>query len=188
MVFVIVGIFLVYFLSQNSSSKPPNVAYTNRLIRANTTPESLTFGDTDYLLSYNAFPETIANISNIWICAPFTQGALIDQPRNGTSYKKLGIEVMVEDIGSDNISLFIKIKVKPFIENYMLLTYNYTRVDIPLNDSKTVNISGLSTDKTNQYTFKYAFAPPSGEIGATLIVETLQQSKQYSASRGLEIY
>jgi hypothetical protein len=182
---VIAGVFLVYFLSQNSSTKPPNVAYTNLLIRANTMTKSLTFGDTDYLLSYNAFQETIANISTIWVRAPLSNvfplnSELIDQPKNGTSYTKIGIEIVVEDIGSDDISLFIKLKVRPIVENYMFLTYNYTRIDIPFNDSTTVNITSLSSDKTNQYAFKYAFVPPYREIDATLVVESMLQSKQYN--------
>lgn len=184
-VLIIGGVFLFNFLSQNSSSNPPNVTYTNLLIRANTMTKSLTFGDTDYLLSYNAFPETIANISNIWVRAPLSNvfplnSELIDQPKNGTSYTKLGIEIIVEDIGSDDISLFIKLKVRPIVENYMFLTYNYTRIDIPFNDSRTMNVTGLSSDKTNQYTFKYTFVPPYREIDATLIVESMLQSKQYN--------
>ena len=76
------------------------------------------------------------------------------------------------------------INVRPTIDNYMLSTYYLTKVDIPVGEAKTVDISSGLINRTNQLTFAYPSAPPVGS-GATLFVSNATQSKTYFAHVGV---
>lgn len=180
---------------QNPSSNSSDASYTSLMLRAaygqGDTSATAEFGDTEYIFAYIS--------GTIYVNAPF-QGDFVQSPRVGHSYYTLGIELKVENISSDYLSDYAVIKVKPTIDNYMFSTYRETKVDIPceqnapivqygtpsplVNYSVTVSISSGIVNKTNQYTFRYAFAPMVLSA-ATLVVSNSSQSKQYSAYAGL---
>jgi hypothetical protein len=161
--------------SSSSSSSITDASYTTLFIRSPNYSEPVEFGDTEYFFIYI--------VGQISINAPFTSD-LIQNPKVGTSYEGLGIKLMVANVSSDYISDYVVIKVRPIVENYMFSTYYLTKVDIPIGDVRTVDISSGLINKTNQYTFHYAFAPkPFGS--ATFVVKTSSLSKQYSAYVGL---
>jgi hypothetical protein len=147
------------------------------MIRSGNYTEPIELGDAEYSFSYITFIVRAININ-----APFKSDE-IQYPKVGDLYEGLGIEVKVENVSSDYISDYVVIKVRPIVDNYMFSTYRYTKVDIPVGDAKTVEISSGLINKTNQYTFIYPFAPSL--VGADLIVKTASQSKQYSAYVGL---
>lgn len=164
---------------QSSLSDSSNASYTSLFIRSGTS-EPITLGDTEYRFIYlSGFSPEIS------IHIPF-KSDLIEHPKAGNSYERLGIEVKVVNIGSDYLSDFIEIKVRPTVDDYMFTTFRYTKVDIPLQDTRTVNISSGIIDKTNQYTFKYLFAPSTGSA-AELAVSTTTLSKRYAAHVNLII-
>jgi hypothetical protein len=167
-----------------SSSFNSDASYTRLLLRdlpighvasSNGTVE---FGDTEYYFAYSG--------GMIGISAPFQYDSIMS-PKMGNSYKALGIEVKVANVSSDYISSFAVIMVKPTVTNYMFSTYRYTKVDVPLGNEKTVEISSGLTNEKDQFTFAYASAPNRLSFGATLIVRTSFQSKQYSTYAGLVI-
>jgi len=136
------------------------------------------FGDTKYYFGYTG--------GMIGISAPFQYDSIMS-PEIGHSYKTLGVEIKVANVSSDYISNFVVIMVKPTVTNYMFSTYHYTKVNIPIEDERTVDISSGLISETNQFTFAYASAPAFPSYGATLIVRTSSQSKQYSTYAGLII-
>jgi hypothetical protein len=173
--------------SPNPSSTPYNASYTSFLIRSYDANSKIEFGDTEYFFSYlgDSHP------SVLYIDATLSPPVQL-YPEIGHSYETVGLEINVANMSSDDIS----IKIKPTVENYVFSTYHYTRVEIPCeqgapavqNGTVTVSLTS-STNKTNQYTFEYPFAPSVGSgptyiKTATLIVETSSQSKQYEAAIG----
>ena len=148
------------------------------MIRSGNYTEPIELGDAEYYFSYTTF---IFREINIY--APFNSYS-IQNPKIGTSYEKLGLEVKIANVSSDYISDYVVIKVRPITENYMFATYRYTKVDIPLGDTRTVNISSGIIEKTNQYSFRYVVASLSG-YGGELAIKTSSQSRQYTAYSGL---
>jgi hypothetical protein len=173
---IIIGILLLntstlmsFFKKSSESEDYSNESYTELTIReGDTTP--IEFGDTEYSLHYA--------MSYLNVYAPFQSETFI--PSEGETFKDLGIEIKVSKRDSDYISEYIVIKVRPTVDNYMFSKYRYTKVDIPINDMRTVNISSGLINKTNSYTFAYLFAP-SGISGATLGVRNDTHHETYQA-------
>lgn len=107
------------------------------------------FGDTEYSFRYYSILYSRELIVN----APF-QSKSIFFPREGETYKEFGLEIKVSKVGSDYISDYIVILVRPIVQNYMA-SLHYTRVDIKSGETKVVNISSGLINKTNQYSFTY---------------------------------
>jgi hypothetical protein len=147
------------------------------MIRSGNYTEPLKLGDAEYYFSYTTLFYREINVN-----APFTIDK-IENPKAGDLYQGLGIEVKVANVSSDYISDYVVIKIRPTTDNYMFSTYRYTKVDIPLGYTKTVDISSGLINKTNQYTFQYLFAPSAHS--AELAVKTDVLSKRYSAYVGL---
>lgn len=181
LVVIIIGALLWYAPTiisyiQNLSSQPTDSSdessYTNMTLRdlpLNRVNNTIVqFGDTEYsfrnLMGY------------LMVYAPFQSKTYI--PTEGKTYRDLGIEIKVSKVGSDYISSYIVILVKPTIQNYMA-SLHYTKVRMALYETKAVNISSGLINKTNQYWFTYTQVTHTTFSEPKLTIRTTSQSKEY---------
>lgn len=134
------------------------------------------FGDTEYSFRYGG--------GYLMVYAPFQSKTYI--PTEGKTYDDLGIEIKVFKEDSDYISDYLVILVKSTVQNYMASLY-YTRVSIPLYQSKAVNISSGLISKTNQYWFSYTQIIHPSFSEPQLTIRTNSHSKSYVVIAGFTI-
>jgi len=167
-----------YFRTPTDSSD--EYSYTNMTLRDLPLNEVnatiIEFGDTEYSFRYLG--------GYLMVYAPFQSKTYI--PTEGKTYSDLGIEIKVSKVGSDYISNYIVILVKPTIQNYMASLY-YTKVSIALYESKAVNISSGLINKTNQYWFTYTQITHPTFNEPQLTIRTDSQSKSYVVIAGFTI-
>lgn len=158
--------------SQPSTNSSSEFSYTNMTLRdlplSQTNETTIEFGDTDYSFRYGW--------GYLMVYVPFQSKTYI--PTEGKTYHDLGIEIKVSKVGSDYISNYIIILVKPTIQNYMASLY-YTKVSIALYETEAVNISSGLINKTNQYRFSYTQITHPTFNEPQLTIRTTSQSKKY---------
>ena len=167
-----------YFQTPTDSSD--EYSYINMTLRdlplSETNATIIEFGDTEYSFRYLGGYLTVE--------APFQSKFYI--PTEGKIYNDLGIEIKVSKVGSDYISNYIVILVKPTIQNYMA-SLHFTKVNITLNETKAVNISSGLINKTNQYWFSYTQIAYPTFNEPQLTIRTSSQSKSYVVIAGFTI-
>lgn len=151
LVAIVVGLILMngstilsFFQKPIEAENSSNENYTELTLREGDTIP-IEFGDTEYSLYYA--------MGHVAVYAPFQSDDFI--PSEGKTFKTFGVEIKVSEIDSDYISKYVVLLIRPTVEKYMFSTFRYTKVEIPVYDSKTVNISSGLINKTNQYTFGY---------------------------------
>lgn len=186
--FIVLGIVLIvivgallWFLAipsyfQNSSNFSYNAPYTSLTFRDGMNDSAtLNFGDTEYTLTY-----AIGYLSDLTFIeqetAPYTH-----VPHAGDVYREFGIEIAVSKVGSDYISNYIVILVRPTVQNYMASLY-YTKVNITLNEFKSVNISSGLVNETHEYSFLYTQVMHPSFYEPQLTIHTETQEKTYDVS------
>lgn len=149
---VIIVVALVWYAPtiisyfQNSSSNSSDASYTSLTLRETmNNSASIWFGDTKYDFGYSY---GVLGVST------FYGGGKSYTPHKGDTYRDFGIEVKVSDVGSNYISNYIVILVKPTIQNYMA-SLHYTMVNLTLNEPTWVNITSGLVNETHQYGFRY---------------------------------
>lgn len=163
----------------SESGELPETVYTNMTLRTSLYASeieqiNIQFGDTEYIFRYQQ--------GKLYISGPFPTD-WINNPKEGKTYYRFGIEIFVATIGSDYISKYITILVRPTVEDYMASLY-YTKVNITQYETKAVNISSGLIDKTNQYWFTYI--PSIHRLDfPTLTIKTTSQTKKYSIPYGV---
>jgi len=191
-VVVIIGLLLwnaptiiSYIQNLSSPTNSSNESYTELTLRnlpiSEINATIIEFGDTEYYFSYQIIG-MIPMGHYLHVHAPFQSKTYI--PTEGETYSDLGIEIKVSKVGSDYISNYIVILVKPTIQNYMASLY-YTKVSVALDETKAVNISSGLINKTNQYWFSYTQITHPSFNESKLTIRTDSQSKSYFVIAGL---
>jgi rubredoxin len=178
---IIIGALLWYAPNiisyfQNSSPQSSDASYTSLTLRHGMNySTTLEFGDTEYSFSY--YYGLGLQVST------FIEGSKSYSAHKGDTYRDFGIELKVSNVASDYISNYIVILVKPTVQNYMASLY-YTRVNITLNEAKSVNISSGLVNETREYGFLYTqvMHPSFYEPQLTIHIETQEKTYDVSAS------
>jgi hypothetical protein len=187
-VVIIIGLLLwnaptiiSYIQNLSSPTDSSNESYMELTLRdlpmteVNTTV--IEFGDTEYTFDY------LMGYLHVYT---FIGGSKNYIPHEGDAYRDFGIEMKVSDVDSDYISKYIVILVKPTVQNYSASLY-YTKVKIPLHQTKAVDISSGLINKTNRYWFSYAQIAHPTFNEPQLTIKTGSQSKSYVVIAGFTI-
>jgi len=186
-VVIIIGLLLwnaptiiSYVQNLSSPTDSSNESYTELTLRdlpiSEVNNTVIEFGDTEYSFRYLG--------GYLMVYVPFQSKIYI--PTEGKTFNDLGIEIKVSNVSSDYISKYIVILVKSTVQNYMASLY-YTRVSIPLYQTKVVNISSGLINKTNQYWFSYSQITHPSFNEPQLTIRTTSQSKSYVVIAGFTI-
>lgn len=166
------SLFDLFFLN-DSQSQTNDASYTELTLRSGDS-KIIEFGDTEYSLYYGTM--------FLEIHAPFKNDLF--RPSEVKTFRNLGLEIKVSKIDEDYLSKYVVILVKPTIQNYMSSLF-YTKVIVPLYQTKTVNISSGLIDKTNEYWFSYSQEVYSLVTEHKLTIGSGSQSETKGIAEGL---